>query len=397
MSPTDLRQRIVSAPQLQPERLAELTSRFVRIPSVNGEDPERNLALLIAEEMKSAGYETSLVGSEARPSLAATGGRDPKVLLNGHLDTVPVDDADLWRYGPYEGVIAEGAVHGRGACDMKGGLAVQVAVAQWLAAESIGDALALHFAMGEERGEPGTESLIEAGFIAPLGIVLEPTDMRLGIAQRGMLTIRIIIEGRAGHASRPDLTVNPLDVLPDLLAAVKQLQENPRLSHDLLGTPIWTTTAVHSGVIPSMVPGRAEVMVDRRMIPGETVDGVLTAMRVAVVDACPGWTISVTIAEEEGIYQAAEIPTDSTAVALMTRSLEMFNGEVDPFGTPYSSDVRHLINSAGIDALTFGPGRFSEMHARDEFVYVDDLVRAARSVAAFSALAIDASPLPPTP
>lgn len=383
---SDLHGRIAETPQLQADHLAELTSRFVRVPSVNGEDGERALALVIAAELEAAGLEPVLVGSETRPSVAARTGGEPKVLLNGHLDTVPVVDADEWRHEPFAGVIEGGFVHGRGACDMKGGLAIQVAVAQWLAVERLRTGVVLHFAMGEERGEPGTESLLEAGFEAPLAIVLEPTDLRVGIAQRGLMTLRITVEGRAGHASRPDLAVNPIDRLPAVLRVIDELAADPVLTHDLLGLPTWTPTAVHSGVIPSMVPGRLEMLVDRRMVPGETVQSVLEVMKSALAEVMEVEEFTVSVAEEEGVYAPAEIPSNSVAVDVMSRSLAGFGLQSEVFGTPYSSDVRHLINKAGVEAITFGPGDISVAHARDEHVQVADLEKAARVVAAFVAI-----------
>ncbi len=382
MNPS-FKKAIVPAPELSLDRLAELTSRFVSIPSVNGEHPESDLAGVIAAELQDAGFATTIVGTETRPSLGARMKGEPRVLLNGHLDTVPVDDASQWRFDPFAGVIEGGAVHGRGACDMKGGLAIQVAVAQWLSAQGAADGLVLHFAMGEERGEPGTEDLLAAGFIAPVGAVLEPTDLHLGIAQRGMFTMRLTIPGRAGHASRPELTTNPLAILPAVLTAIKQLDDDDAAAHPLLGRPRWTPTVVHAGVIPSMVPGSCEVLVDRRMIPGESVEDVLTTMRTALSREVPEAAIEVSVAEEEGIYQAAEIPSDSTAVATMERALGSQGADALIFGTPYSSDVRHLINGHGIEAVTYGPGRPTEMHARDEHIMIDDLAVAARVVAAF--------------
>ncbi len=374
---------IGTAPGLGPDRLAKLTSKFVSIPSVNGEHSEADLAIEISGELEASGFETSLVGDQSRPSLGARGGETPLVVLNGHLDTVPVEDPDKWRHDPFGGVISDGAVHGRGACDMKGGLAVQVAVAQWLASQGLGGRMVFHFAMGEERGEPGTESLIAAGFVAPLGVVLEPTDLQLGIAQRGMFTVRIVIGGRAGHASRPDLARNPIEHVPSVLAVVERLQQDRVESHPLLGTAHWTPTMIHSGVIPSMIPGSCEIHVDRRMIPGESVDGVLAALRNALTEAVPGADIEVSVAEEEGRYQPAEINAESKTVAYMRHAIESEGKEVRVFGTPYSSDIRHLINSAGIEAVTYGPGRAQEMHARDEHVMVEHLAIAARVTASF--------------
>ena len=372
----------LEAPDLSADRLARLTSRYVSIPSVNGQHPERDLALAIAEDLRESGFEPVLVGSDSRPSLGVKAGGDPKVVLNGHLDTVPVDDAPEWRFDPFGGAIEEGAVHGRGACDMKGGLAIQVAVAQWLAARGSADGLALQFAMGEERGEPGTEDLLGSGHVAPVGLVLEPTDFQLGIAQRGLATIRITIPGRAGHASRPELTDNPISKLALVLAVISRLDARPSSSHSLLGSPTWTPTMVHGGVIPSMVPGRCQVHVDRRMVPGETVEDLLKTMRDALVGVVDDAVIE--IAEEEGVYLPAEVQEDSIAVAHMRSALETCGEEIQVFGTPYSSDVRHLINQSGIEAVTFGPGRASEMHARDELIEIDHLARAARVVATFT-------------
>lgn len=383
------KESIPTAPELSAERLAELTSLFVSVPSVNGEHFERELAMVIASELESGDFETKMVGSDRRPSLGVRGGGEANVVLNGHLDTVPVDDESLWRFDPYQGVIVDGAVHGRGACDMKGGLAIQVAVAQWLDSQGMTDGLVLHFAMGEERGEPGTEDLLAAGYVAPRGIVLEPTNLHLGIAQRGMFTLRITINGRAGHASRPELTENPLELLPSVLAVIDRLGLESAASHPLLGEPQWTPTMIHSGVIPSMVPGGCVIHVDRRMIPGETVEDIVAKVRSALAAADLKSPVEVAVAEEEGIYDAAEIDSEAKTVALMTEALESQGEQLRIFGTPYSSDIRHLINSSGIEAVTYGPGRATEMHARDEHIKVDDLTRAARVVAAFCLRAID--------
>lgn len=378
---------IYEAPELSADRLAELTSRYVSIPSVNGEHPERDLALAIAEDLQASGLETELIGEAVRPSLGLRAAGEPKVLLNGHLDTVPVDDSAEWKHDPFGGVVEGGAVHGRGACDMKGGLAIQVAVAQWLASRDSADGLVLHFAMGEERGEPGTEELVDHGLVAPIGLVLEPTDFHLGIAQRGLMTLRITIPGRAGHASRPELTDNPLAKLGTVLDVISELDRNPSQRHPLLGSPTWTPTMVHSGVIPSMIPGTCQVHVDRRMIPGETIEEVMEVLGAALADVVED--VDVGIAEEEGVYLPAKISEHSSAVSHMLAALEANGEETTLFGTPYSSDVRHLINRAGIEAVTFGPGRPSEMHARDEFIAVDDLARAARVVATFAMSTLD--------
>jgi succinyl-diaminopimelate desuccinylase len=386
----NLIEAIEESPFLTEEHLARLTARFVSIPSVNGVHPERDLALVIASELDDAGFTTHTVGDERRPSVAAVRGQgDGGLVLNGHLDTVPVDDAESWEHPPYSGRVSADAVHGRGACDMKGGLAVQVAVGQWLAAHEADGRIVLQFAMGEERGEPGTENLIEAGFVAPVGIVLEPTDLQIGVAQRGLITLEVVIEGRSGHASRRDLTNNPIRRVPDVLAVIEKLDAEAGDSHPLLGTPAWTVTGLDSGVIPSMVPAEARILVDRRMIPGETATGVRDRLERALQETVHDAVTHASIVESEGVYEPAETDPSGRSATALAKAIEVFGGTATRFGTPYSSDVRHLVNFADVDAVTFGPGRFSEMHARDEFVRKADLKTAARAVAAYCDMLIE--------
>lgn len=381
---------IEESPFLTEEHLARLTSRFVSIPSVNGVNTERDLALVIASELDDAGFTTHTVGDERRPSVAAVWGEgDGGVVLNGHLDTVPVEDTEKWEHPPFSGHISADSVHGRGACDMKGGLAVQVAVGQWLSAHEGKGRVVLHFAMGEERGEPGTEDLIAAGFVAPVGIVLEPTDLQIGVAERGLVTLEVVIEGRSGHASRRELTNNPIARIPDLLAVVEKLDADPVVDHPLLGAPAWTVTGLDSGVIPSMVPAQARLLIDRRMIPGEDAESVRRQLERALQEEVEDAVTHVSIVESEGIYEPAEVDPSGRSATALAKAIEVFGATARQFGTPYSSDVRHLVNTAGVDAVTFGPGRFSEMHARDEFVRKADLKTAACVVAAYCDMLIE--------
>jgi succinyl-diaminopimelate desuccinylase len=133
-----------------------------------------------------------------------------------------------------------------------------------------------------------------------------------------------------------------------------------------------------------MVPASCEVAVDRRMIPGETIDGVVATLSSALAQAGTDAEVRVEVAKEEGIYEPAEVDADCATVANMRQAIESQGQQVRIFGTPYSSDIRHLINSAGIEAVTYGPGRASELHARDEHIMIDELAEAARVVAAFA-------------
>ncbi len=196
-------------PELEEGWLGACLSSLVTTPSVSGVDSERVMADRIAAYLEPAGYELTLVESlPGRPSLAAvlegTGG-GPRLVLNGHMDTVPPDDLSLWSVDPFGGAIKDGAVWGRGALDMKGGLACEIACARVLSRLPTRPrgTLVLHFACGEETGEPGTLSLIERGFVGDVGITTEPTGLAVAVAQRGVAYYRIVLKGRSAHAASP--------------------------------------------------------------------------------------------------------------------------------------------------------------------------------------------------
>jgi succinyl-diaminopimelate desuccinylase len=299
------------------------------------------------------------------------------------MDTVPIGDRTLWVDDPFGGVLRDGAVWGRGALDMKGGLTSQIACARVLASyrERLRGRLILHFASGEECGEPGTLSLIQNGFVADAGIVTEPTDLAVATAMRGVVYYTIRIVGTATHAGTPDAGHNPITPLAHLVAAVERydrdLQERP--AHPLIGTGRASVTGVRAGVEHNAIPDVAEVTVDRRMIPGETPESVYGELSGVVSDVLAGsddykWTL----AQLHHSFTPVEIATDS-ALARETQSIaeDQAGSPVPIIGTPYGSDVRNLVLDAGMEAITFGAGDVSLCHCPNEHLRVDDLQAAA--------------------
>jgi succinyl-diaminopimelate desuccinylase len=388
----DIMREVKSSPFLRGAHVAQLVSTLVATPSVNDEHGEADVAAVIARLLTETACEVATIYPKpGRPSVGAVirgmDGDADAVVLNGHMDTVPVDDRARWTVDPFAGTIKNGFVYGRGACDMKGGLATQIAVAQFMSARarSPRGSLVLQFAMGEERGEPGTLALLDAGYTGRFGVTTEPTELKLGIAERGLVTFRVTIEGRSSHASRPDAGDNPIRWLPDLLRSFQREDALVReIIHPLIGTATWTTTNVHAGVFASAIPDRCDLLVDRRLLPGESVAATHARCREIVAAAMGSARWSVEIEEIEGIYEAAEVAPDAEVVRRMQASIIGVTGRKAPLvGTPYSSDVRNLINDAGIESVTFGAGDVALAHAIDERISVEELEAATRCVAAF--------------
>lgn len=381
-------------PALSPPFLERVLSELVRTPSTNPGDFEAAMARRVADLLAPTGAAVELVETfPGRPSVGARlSGRSAgtRVVLNGHMDTVPLGDLSAWSVDPLGAEIRDGCLYGRGSCDMKAGLTAQIAVAHAIAdrMEEASGELVLQFAVGEERAEPGTLSLLEAGFTGDVGVCTEPTELRLATVQRGAAFLRVRIDGRAAHAGRAELGRNPLDRLGAVLAAIHAEDAQARARpHRLLDGGTCTATMVDAGIKENVVPEHCEVMVDRRLLPGETPESALASLDARVREAVAGADgLAVETAIAGYTFMPAEVADDDGVVTAMQAAATRVTGADLPlWGTPYSSDVRNLINDAGIRAVTFGPGSIDLAHAPDEHVPLGELQTAARVLAEFVA------------
>jgi succinyl-diaminopimelate desuccinylase len=298
------------------------------------------------------------------------------------MDTVAIDDESRWSVDPFGGEIRAGHVWGRGSVDMKGGLASQIACARLLSRLEGGlqGDLVLHFAAGEECGEPGTLSLIEEGFVGDWGITTEPTGLDIATAERGTVWLRIRIKGRSTHAATPAAGTNPIPPVEDVLAALRRYSEEiTSRTHPLLGHPICTVTMVKAGAEHNAIPDGCELTIDRRMIPGETNEGVEEEIRKLVTDAIAAHNgISAELEPIHYPFEAAEVRAESTFIETVGRVVSEVTGSPAAIiGTPYGSDVRNLVNDAKMEAITFGAGDISLCHCPDERQSLQQLRQAA--------------------
>ncbi len=270
------------------------------------------------------------------------------MVLNGHMDTVPIDNEALWTTDPFGAEIRDGFLFGRGACDMKAGLAVQIGVAHYLSQIDPGElkgSLVLHFASGEERGEPGTRSLLEAGFSGDYGITTEPTSLRVATATRGVATYALRIKGRSVHGSRPEAGVNPIWALAPVLEMFNEYDAEVR-------SPTPSAAAgrllhAHSGaggVKENAVPDDCEIFVDRRSLPGETAEAERADL-LARVQGLEGLNPELEYElVTDYVVEPAEIAPDSAFAEQMLTAVSEVTGEPsEVWGAPFSSDVRNLV------------------------------------------------------
>lgn len=371
-------------------RLVELTSRLIAVDTRN---PPGNEAP-IAEEIRAALDDRtvrwrSLEPAPGRLSLIAQlrhpNGDDPRrptLIVNGHLDVVPVN-ASAWRHDPFDPQVSDGRLYGRGSADMKGGIAAAVCALDALDAAGRSPAcnLVFHLVADEERGGRwGTQALLEAGLIrGDACLVPEPTDLQLCVAERGLLHARIHVAGRPGHGSRPREGVSAIEHAAKVVLALHAAEfEGPE--HPLLGRPTANVGTISGGSTLNTVAESCVVGVDRRVLPGATEASARAEIEQRIEGAgIDGLRYEL---EVDTFGEASEISPDDPWVKTVGEAVAAATGRRPGVtGMTFTTDARFVRNQAGIPTVVCGPGSIEQAHGDDEFVSVAQLVDAAAAFA----------------
>lgn len=367
-----------------------LCQAMVATPSVNpeledGGAGEEALARLCARWLESWGYQIEL--SEPSPGrwnvLAQLGQGQVgmRLILNGHLDTVGVEGMPS---DPFEGEVREGMVWGRGACDMKGGLAIILSTAARAAKNGLvgpdsPGALIVALSADEEHASVGMQDLMESGLAGDAAVVCEPTSLGIMPAHKGFLWIEANFQGRAAHGSRPEEGVDAILHAGCYLAALKSLEgrldEGPE--HPLLGNPSFHAGTIEGGSAPSVYPQDCKLVLERRTLPGEDLDTVFRDFE-EVLNSLREDVPELSGSLKPDLFRpGTEVPVDSPLVRLLAASLEIEGVPLVVEGMTAWVESAFL-NEAGIPAVCFGPGSIAQAHAAVEWVAVEELQVGAR-------------------
>jgi succinyl-diaminopimelate desuccinylase len=254
----------------------ELTQELVRINSENPPGNEKQVAKFIKDFLEDLKISAELIEFEKnRVNLVASIGNGDGLMLNGHMDTVPVGDIRNWKYDPFEGKVLNGKIYGRGTSDMKGGIAAILTAVKNLAKEKFKRKLLLTFVADEEVSLKGSKYLIENRKEMfkdiKYGLVAECNDMSLTIAQKGITDIRVKFKGKAAHGSKPELGDNAIYKAADFIQELRKLIIKLKNKENLiLGSGTINVGTIRGGTKINVVPDYCEIEIDRRLIPGET-------------------------------------------------------------------------------------------------------------------------------
>jgi len=372
--------------------VVDLLRALVKIPSRNPPGEEKVCSEFVADRLREYGLEAQLVPEPypERPQVVAyLRGMEgtPRLILNGHIDTVPEGDISRWHFPPFEAAVKDGRIYGRGACDMKGGI-----TAAALAAKALKDAgirlrgdLILQFVIGEERGEPGTRHLVvEKGIVGDYAIVLEPTELKIATAQRGLAWFEVIVGGRAAHAGTPYMGINAISKAMKAIEALERYHGRlAKKKHKLLGSPTCTVTKIEGGIKENVVPPSCRLIVDRRMIPGESVRSVSSEVAETLSAVAKKERHFKFDLKQMGGFISSEVSPSIPLVSDLKKNLREVAG-IRPklWGTPFGSDMRNFVHDANVPAVTFGPGNIENAHCFDEYIEIDQVTTCARVLVA---------------
>jgi len=320
------------------------------------------------------------------------GGRS--LLLNGHVDTIPVEPAAGWTHGPLSGHEAGERLYGRGASDMKGGLAAMtmaVRTLQRLGLRPRGDVV-LEYVVDEELTGYGTLAAILRGYRADAGICLETSDLCIQPACIGRLWFTVRVAGLAVGIARHWEGVNAIEKGMKIVRAIQELEQIrwATLRHPLYPDHRAALPCVvcmfHAGTFPSAVPDEAVLRGSLGVMPQEDVKDVERQVaeqirRTADSDAWLREHPPVVEFKEVGA-DGAEIPVEHPIVQTVARAYTAATGQAPVFsGRTGGADTRYLIKHGQTPTVIFGPGMTAEMHALNESVPVANLLAATKAVA----------------
>lgn len=403
--------RILAA--IDTDALLHTLGGLVAVRSENGTPGETDAQRFVADAMARADLDVDcwpidMAAVRAHPAYSAEVDRDaalgvtgtigegdgPALVLNGHVDVVPAGDEAAWTYPPWQATVSEGRVYGRGALDMKGAICCAIAAVRAIrdAGVTLRGRLIIQSVIGEEDGGTGTLAAVLRGPSADAAIVLEPTELQIAPAQAGALNFRLIVPGRTAHGAMRAEGVSAIEKFVPLLAAILALEArrnaevtDPLFADYALPIPI-CPGIVHAGNWASNVAERLVCEGRYGVAVGEDLDAARRQFEAAVAEAAAAdsWLREhAPVVEWWGAqFAPAGIPTDHPIVATVAGAFEAATGRTPRLqGMTYGADMRLLANPGGIPTMMFGPGNIRVAHQPDEYVPVDDLIAAVRTLA----------------
>ncbi|WNS76458.1 YgeY family selenium metabolism-linked hydrolase [Bacillus sp. DTU_2020_1000418_1_SI_GHA_SEK_038] len=375
----------------------QLCQSLVRLKSYSGEED------LAAKEIKhyaeQNGFDDVIVDELGNVILVMKGNTEgPTVLLDGHIDTVPVN-ADRWTSDPFSGELKDGKIYGRGTSDMKGAVSAMICAAVNFAEDTgkkFSGKVVVSCSVHEECFE-GVATRRVSEIVNPDFVVIgEATDLKLNRGQRGRAEVVVETIGKPAHSSNPEKGNNAVYQMMKLISGIRNL---PIIEHDILGKGILELTDIKSSPYPgaSVVPSLCTATFDRRLLVGETKESVLAPIQSLIEkleSENPEFEATVKYAfGKERCYTGASIQDErffpgwlfhdeEDFVQLPLKELVAIGLHSELSHYSFCTNGSHFAGEVNIPTIGFGPSLESQAHVDNEYIEIDQLVKAAAGYAA---------------
>lgn len=382
-------ERISKEANKNKNEIIQLAQKLIRVPSFSGDTQGLSrIAAIISEEMKKMGFSVELIEAEKgltnvigtfRGSAGAA-----CLLFNGHTDVVPAQSGGDWSVDPFSAEIKEGRIYGRGACDMKGGLAAMLAapkIAFSLFPEYRGNLILTATVDEEIGGFRGLKFAVEQGVKADMGIVCEPSDLKIVNVCKGLLQLRLRTKGKSAHGGVPEQGVNAISKMLKILMKLENydFEQTP---HNVLGKPTVNIGRIGGGQRPNVVPDSCETEIDIRYLPGKNHLQIIDDLERLIVELRKKDPQIETEIEIIRYRSSLEIAKDSPVIrTIMEAAQGILGRHLELRGMITPGDSEYLVN-AGIPSVIFGPGDEHLAHSANEWIAINDILTATEIYAA---------------
>ncbi len=372
----------------QQDQLLGLTMEMIDCKSYTGE--EREIVELLKQKMKDLGFDLVEVDELGNVVGVIRGNRlGPRILFDGHVDTVAAENLEDWTMHPFKSQIRDGNLYGRGATDMKGALAAMICAASLINRENLAGEIYVSGTVSEEIAEGVAFRNVLDRVRPDLVVIGESNQLMVSRGQRGRGEIRLEVLGVSAHSANPEAGVNAVRKMMPALAALDALvpREDP-----VLGKGILELTDIISTPYPgsSVIPRSCTATFDRRLLPGDTPESIVEEVDQAlarVKESDPDFRYEVELAINDFLtWTGAEVKADRFAPAWrfdedekwLQRAVMILNeGGIPARLSQYSFCTNGSASAGerGIPTMGFGPGMENRAHTADEYIQVDQLVQ----------------------
>ncbi|MFX1378829.1 MAG: M20 family metallopeptidase [Promethearchaeota archaeon] len=358
------------------EKLIYILKRLIQIPTENPPGKTKEVVDFLVSEvfLEEEGFINEIISYrendiELHNLVSKIGFGEKKIFLSGHFDVVPVGEQNKWSYSPFSAKIVDGKVYGRGSADMKGGITSLIGLMKLLKKnKKLLDKFELVFlgTADEETGMSGSLRLAKTGILnnGELLIIAEPTDLNIGVAEKGLLWAVFNIYGKSAHGSMPEEGVNAIEATMKIIPQLYDCLDNKE--NKILGRSTVNIGKIKGGTKINIVPDYSELEVDFRLIPEQKQEILINKLVKIKSEHC---NIKLEIIKDHPALQ-----TDINNPLI--KNLERISNS-KYIGLSYATDATHYVDPNNpIPFVIFGPGNPNVIHKINEWVLLEDIFRA---------------------